>query len=141
MLLSLLFMHAALTEFGWQRSEGKLQVKWETAENIAEVNQRVNFILSGCKCKTGCGTKRCKCKKANRSCGPGCQCIHCINGPASMLPMEEEQAFQEDQQPSESGDEYTDTSCDEDEETNDACDVTDIMKAVFDDSGSENEEV
>ena len=36
-------------------------------------------MLKGCKCKGGCKSRRCRCKKDQRACGPGCQCINCGN--------------------------------------------------------------
>ena len=56
---------------------------WDVPENIQKVKERVEYVLSGCKCKTGCGTRRCKCRKSGRSCGPGCQCHGCVNVPNS----------------------------------------------------------
>ena len=40
----------------------------------SNVRSRVAFLIMthGCNCKTGCGTKRCKCVKAEHPCGPGC---------------------------------------------------------------------
>ena len=40
-----------------------LQVVWETAENIVKSKSSIDFFLSGCHCKTGCGTRNCSCKK------------------------------------------------------------------------------
>ena len=56
---------------------------WDVPENIQRVKERVEYVLSGCKCKTGCGTRRCKCRKSGRSCGPGCHCHGCVNVPNS----------------------------------------------------------
>lgn len=111
-------MNAALADFGWQRSGGKLEVIWETPENITQAKQRVEFILSG---KTGCGTKRCKCKKEGRMCGPGCQCINCTNSPSTtasvVLEAEEHTSIEVvDTVQINSEDDYTDTSCDEDDQ-------------------------
>ena len=33
----------------------------------------------GCKCKSGCRTKRCGCKQNGKQCGPGCRCLNCEN--------------------------------------------------------------
>ena len=63
-----------LEEFGWNNDGGKLTVKWESDQNIQSVRSRVAFLTHGCNCKTGCGTKRCKCVKAEHPCGPGCSC-------------------------------------------------------------------
>ena len=36
-------------------------------------------MINGCKCKKGCGTLKCGCKKKNILCGPGCYCSNCSN--------------------------------------------------------------
>ena len=69
----------SLEKFGWKRSDGKLEVIWEVPENIAKVQQRIQYTFSGCKCKKGCGTRRCKCIKEGKKCGPGCRCLLCTN--------------------------------------------------------------
>ena len=43
------------------------------------IKERVDFVMKGCRCKTGCITNRCKCKKSTQICGPSCQCINCAN--------------------------------------------------------------
>ena len=49
-------------------------------ENMARVQERLDFVLSGCQCKqTRCSIKRCKCMKEGRRCGPSCKCINCLN--------------------------------------------------------------
>ena len=35
--------------------------------------------MSGCKCKSGCVNRRCKCVKSSTRCGPGCRCTSCQN--------------------------------------------------------------
>lgn len=69
----------ALDGFGWTRNNNDLEIVWETETSKEKVKDRLDYILNGCKCKTGCRSKRCKCKKAGRVCGPGCQCINCSN--------------------------------------------------------------
>lgn len=76
--------YSALTDYGWKRSEGHLEVIWEVPENVLKVQARLDFAFSGCKCKTGCTTRRCKCLKQEKSCGPGCQCLNCQNLPKSQ---------------------------------------------------------
>ncbi len=46
----------------------------------------MSLIRKGCGCKTGYSSSRCKCKKRNSYCSPGCKCIGCTN-----LPVEAEQ--------------------------------------------------
>ena len=70
-----------LDAFGWKTQGTDISVEWDSPDNIEKVRNRVAFLLHGCKCKTGCGTLRCKCLKASRPCGPGCSCLQCQNMP------------------------------------------------------------
>lgn len=70
----------ALTEYGWSREEGRLSIVWEAPENIRKAKANLESVLSGSRCKTGCATLTCSCKKQGRHCGPGCHCINCSNG-------------------------------------------------------------
>lgn len=56
-----------------------MEVLWDTPENVARAKQKVDYVLNGCKCKTGCHTRRCSCQKNGKNCGPGCRCIGCGN--------------------------------------------------------------
>ena len=62
-----------------KRQNGKLQIEWEVPQNIAKSKSSIDFFLSGCKCKTGCSTRICSCKKKERKCGPSCSCHFCKN--------------------------------------------------------------
>ena len=73
------YVLAALTDYGWKRQNGKLQIEWEVPQNIAKSKSSIDFFLSGCKCKTGCSTRICSCKKKERKCGPSCSCHFCKN--------------------------------------------------------------
>ena len=64
---------------GWLHQDGKLVVDWDSKENIQSVRRRVDLLLKGCGCKTGCNTNRCGCKNNGTSCGPGCRCTNCHN--------------------------------------------------------------
>ena len=68
-----------ITDYGWSVVNDKLTVVWDTDDNIKCVQARVALLLDGCKCKTGCGTRHCKCVKNNRQCLEGCQCTNCRN--------------------------------------------------------------
>ena len=48
-------------------------------QNIAKSKSSIDFFLSGCKCKTGCSTRICSCRKKERKCGPSCSCHFCKN--------------------------------------------------------------
>ena len=52
---------------------------WDTEENVQQVHRTVDYLTQGCKCKTGCGTQRCKCMKGSLKCGPSCQCVNYRN--------------------------------------------------------------
>ena len=123
-----------LNLYGWKHSaDKKLEVVWDVEENISKVNERLRYTLSGCKCKTGCGTKRCKCKKLGKLCGPGCKCSSCINT-SSNPPRKEADDLREieleELENDQSEEEMVEDSEDDlevDEETND------IMQMVFGD--------
>ena len=68
-----------MTQYGWKRENGKLEIDWEVTENIDKAKASLDFILSGCKCKTGCKTRICSCRKKERECGPSCCCHFCTN--------------------------------------------------------------
>lgn len=68
-----------VTEFGWKVVDNTLTVVWDSNENMAMIQERVSQLLNGCKCKTGCKTRRCSCRKSNRNCGEGCECSNCCN--------------------------------------------------------------
>ena len=63
---------------------GMLEVVWDTPEAEQVVKKRLDFVLTGCGCKTGCTNKRCKCLKQQQACGPGCRCVGCRNSHKSL---------------------------------------------------------
>ena len=69
----------AMTQYGWKRENGKLTIHWEVTENVERAKVSLDFVLNGCKCKTGCKTRLCSCKKKERKCGPSCACHFCTN--------------------------------------------------------------
>lgn len=64
---------------GWVREEGKLNIVWDTMENRRKVKQKVQLLMKGCGCKSGCRSNRCGCRKNGSACGPGCHCVNCMN--------------------------------------------------------------
>ncbi len=133
-------MFIALTTYGWQRNnENKLEIVWDTPENIAKVQSTLEHVLHGCKCKTGCNTRRCKCKKAAKECGPGCQCTGCSNTPASSPPINEDLQILEidDRLDRESDDASTEAS--DDDSDNIDNDIDQIFEEVFGGSNSSSE--
>ena len=68
-----------ITEYGWDLNDGKLTVIWDTQTNMQAIRDRVNLLLRGCKCVTGCSTGRCSCRRSKRQCSEGCQCVNCSN--------------------------------------------------------------
>ncbi len=62
-----------------------LTIDWDSENNVTNVKERVALIRKGCNCKTGCSTARCKCKKSNFQCGPGCKCLGCTNLPIEAV--------------------------------------------------------
>jgi len=70
-----------ITEYDWSLINNKLTALWDTVENMEAIRQKVHLLLKGCRCVTGCATRRCGCKKNNTQCSEGCQCTNCINMP------------------------------------------------------------
>ena len=47
-----------ITKYGRTLSNNKLAVLWDMPENMEAIHQRVHLLFKGCKCVTGCMTKR-----------------------------------------------------------------------------------
>ena len=60
-----------ITENGWTIENTKLGAVWDTEENMQLVQERVNLLLRGCKCVTGCKNRVCGCKRKNSKCTEG----------------------------------------------------------------------
>ena len=46
----------------------------------SSINQgKGSCFTRGCKCVTGCITGRCSCRRKQKECGEGCQCLYCTN--------------------------------------------------------------
>ena len=116
-VLTLLIPISALTTHGWKRENGELGIQWDSPKNLTKSKERVEYVLSGCKCKTGCTNKRCKCFKQERRCGPGCKCVNCMNTLSNHL-LDVHDLVLSEQCHSNSEDDYVETDCEEDEETN-----------------------
>ena len=63
--------------FGWKVTDESLT--FDSESNMEAGRQRVIQLLKGCKCKTGCTTSRCGCRKKNKECSEGCECTNCSN--------------------------------------------------------------
>ena len=67
-------------DYGWKVIENeKIEVVWDTEDNIKKIRKRAEILLKGCKCKTGCKSGRCKCRREKNDCSEGCECINCEN--------------------------------------------------------------
>ena len=74
---------APITNYGWNVINDVLTIDWESDENRTAVSERVLLLTKGCRCKTGCTTGRCGCRKKGQSCTEGCSCLHCSNLPTT----------------------------------------------------------
>lgn len=91
--------------------------------NASKIQKTLDFLSKGCTCKTGCGTKRCCCRKESRTCGAGCECRGCTNSTIAQQDRErneeneEEEGDEEDEEDDEDDDEqyYDEEEDDEDE--------------------------
>lgn len=68
-----------MTSFGWSLENDTLNIIWDSQENMDQIQKNVTSLLKGCRCVTGCSSRRCSCVKGNNSCSPGCECKNCCN--------------------------------------------------------------
>ena len=61
---------------GFKRQIMGVTVFSTTPMNMYLSLDKVSKFTPGCKCKSGCRTKRCGCRKNGQQCGPGCQCLN-----------------------------------------------------------------
>ena len=78
-----------LTDYGWHREDSQLNVIWDSLENVQLIQRSVEYLTRGCKCRTGCTSRRCRCNKAELQCGPSCQCVNCNNTSSYLPPTQE----------------------------------------------------
>ena len=58
------FSSVLLDRYGWEiDNHGNLMITWDSKENIEKVQKTVEFLTRGCKCKSGCSSKRCVSRK------------------------------------------------------------------------------
>ena len=82
-----------LNDFGWKVNGDNLEIDWEDAQNILNVQNRVKLLLKGCSCKkNSCTNRRCGCVRDGRTCGPGCNCSNCENTNQLTMTMDEVEA-------------------------------------------------
>ena len=68
-----------MDEYGWKITNSVLTIDWDSEQNMEAVRQRVSHVLSGCKCRVSSCDNRCSCRRKNKSCSEGCECINCTN--------------------------------------------------------------
>ena len=78
------FDYPNITMYGYnvsnENGSSKVSIVWDTDENISRIRKNVLYLTRGCGCKKSkCKKKICKCFKAGKKCGPGCQCKDCEN--------------------------------------------------------------
>ena len=91
-----------ISSYGWIVQDDAIGIDWDSAENMAKIEQRVWLLTKGCKCKTGCKRLNCGCKKRGNHCSEGCTCQHCSNMPPpvsteSLDDLETEEAYESDE--------------------------------------------
>ena len=127
-----------MSEHGWSIENGQVSIVWDSDENLRSLRHRIHNLTSGCKCATGCSTKRCGCRKRGNICSAGCECTNCCNVSQQSevsetdrdevvhLSIEEER----DANKCNEADDLLDFICDREEE--EEIDIEDIMNFVFD---------
>ena len=126
-----------LTNFLATMTQSVRQSRRKLFENEKEKGMckdiRVFYALSVLQLCTGCVSNRCKCRKSMRVCGPGCQCVNCINKQCTHSDIDDDvnQLEDEGQMESWEEDEYIEES-DEDMERNEEDEELDgIMEFVI----------
>lgn len=123
-------VHPPLEVFGWKRPDpNTLVIDWDSETNTSRIREQVALIRKGCGCKTGCSSARCKCKRHNSHCGPGCKCTGCTNLPVEVLATGQDEI-------SDTESEVSSYGSDEQLELN----VRQVMTDVFGDSEIEDED-
>ena len=70
---------------GWILNGNNIySIDWEDQDRQETISPSMHQIIKGCKCKKGCNTSRCGCKKKSTYCGPGCYCSSCSNIPTQI---------------------------------------------------------
>ena len=86
-------VYPPLEQYGWVVKGNKLNIVWDTDENIKKFESRVKLWTHGCSCTTGCKNNRCGCRQKKSSCSPGCKCgsnchnfsFESVNGDTEVL--------------------------------------------------------
>ena len=81
-----------INSYGWTMSNQILTIKWDSEANMKAVRERVDQLLRGCRCSTGCTNGRCGCRRNGKKCSIGCECQNCTNtktSPSSVQDMNE----------------------------------------------------
>ena len=65
-------------ESGWVLENDQYSIDLKDKKKQETISKSLGQLINGCKCKKGCGTLKCGCKK-NILCGPGCYCSNCSN--------------------------------------------------------------
>ena len=73
-----------MDHYGWIMNGNRLEMIWDTEDNIKKVDDQINYYLKGCGCQKSNCSGVCGCKKKGHHCGPGCACSpqSCKNQPA-----------------------------------------------------------
>ena len=61
-----------IINYGWKIQDDTLTIEWDMEKNIQSIRDRILILTKGCKCASGCATKRCGCKKKSQYCSAGC---------------------------------------------------------------------
>lgn len=109
---------------GWMKdSVGKYTVDWEAEEVLQRIQATLDFLNKGCSCKTGCKTRRCSCRKNERSCGAGCECRECTNKQTPLTLPDDKDEYEEEVE----SEEYDSETDDEEVQTEVVTDLDDAM--------------
>ena len=111
-----------MDEYGWTVKSGRLDITWESENNVRRVESHMKYLLDGCHCKKGdCSNRQCGCVKFCRgNCGPACTCDpqKCMNRTMNRT-VEESDKGSDDESEEDSDDENEEHSDHENEQGSD----------------------
>ena len=119
---------------GWFIDKDGYSIDWEAKEVTTIIQNTLDWLSKGCRCKTGCTSKRCACKKKGANCGAGCECKHCQNIQSSIPNIADEVGEEVDEVGEEVEDELEEKEADEVQEETD---IEDLEIEIISDFGQD----
>ena len=75
---------------GWAVDGDNVDVVWDTADGVQAAQDPLDTLRTGCRWRSGCMTRRCRCQQAGKVCTLVCKCCNCANKEVAILQQEME---------------------------------------------------